>query len=602
LDAGITPRIVQLLKDNKEEAEFSKMLATINRKAPVEFVLPEKTFKEGLDIKKVTTLWTQLEFRTLVQRLQKVVGGSAVTPSKDGVQNDRLGNEKNSAQPNYSVTQDSSVSTESLALDPDLRRGDTKGAATSLFNSAIDPTVLKETLLALWVVNSNLTNPNLEDLLNFSNTDDFKAAKETVFAELDKRNLRKVYEDIELPLIPITDKMEERGIKVDKILLEDLGKKYHVEADRLQKEIWELAGMEFNISSPKQLGEVLFDKLNLTAKGMKKTAGGARSTKESELEKLVDLHPIIKLIFEYRELTKLLSTYIDAIPPLLDKGNRLHSHLVSAGSATGRMASINPNLQNIPIKTELGKAIRYAFVAEKGFKLCSFDYSQMELRIAAFLSKDEKMIEIFKAGKDVHTSVASVVFGVPQDQVTPEMRRQAKVINFGIIYGMGVTALQKNIGTDRPTAQKFYDDYFQTFSTLANYLNEVKAETARRGYTETFYGRRRYFEGIKSKIPYIRAQAERMAINAPIQGTEADVIKIAMIRVDEYIRKNGLDADVHALLQVHDELVYEIRNEKAASVAKEIEKIMEGVMSLEDTLGIVMKAEGAIGETWGELK
>ena len=578
------------------------MLATINRKAPVEFVLPEKTFKEGLDIKKVTTLWTQLEFRTLVQRLQKVVGGSAVTPSKDGVQNDRLGNEKNSAQPNYSVTQDSSVSTESLALDPDLRRGDTKGAATSLFNSAIDPTVLKETLLALWVVNSNLTNPNLEDLLNFSNTDDFKAAKETVFAELDKRNLRKVYEDIELPLIPITDKMEERGIKVDKILLEDLGKKYHVEADRLQKEIWELAGMEFNISSPKQLGEVLFDKLNLTAKGMKKTAGGARSTKESELEKLVDLHPIIKLIFEYRELTKLLSTYIDAIPPLLDKGNRLHSHLVSAGSATGRMASINPNLQNIPIKTELGKAIRYAFVAEKGFKLCSFDYSQMELRIAAFLSKDEKMIEIFKAGKDVHTSVASVVFGVPQDQVTPEMRRQAKVINFGIIYGMGVTALQKNIGTDRPTAQKFYDDYFQTFSTLANYLNEVKAETARRGYTETFYGRRRYFEGIKSKIPYIRAQAERMAINAPIQGTEADVIKIAMIRVDEYIRKNGLDADVHALLQVHDELVYEIRNEKAASVAKEIEKIMEGVMSLEDTLGIVMKAEGAIGETWGELK
>ncbi|MBP6858531.1 MAG: hypothetical protein KBC33_01730 [Candidatus Pacebacteria bacterium] len=612
LDAGITPRIVQLLKDNKEEAEFSKMLATINRKAPVEFVLPEKTFKEGLDIKKVTTLWTQLEFRTLVQRLQKVVGGgagvgaaSAVIPAQAGIQG-------HTTDSNAGAT-DSKNKVPGKTLDSRLRGNDSTAdvnptttspapTSTSLFNSAIDPTVLKETLLALWVVNSNLTNPTLEDLLNFANTDEFGKARETVFAELDKRNLRKVYEDIELPLIPITDKMEERGIKVDKILLEDLGKKYHAEADRLQKEIWKLADMEFNISSPKQLGEVLFDKLGLTAKGMKKTAGGARSTKESELEKLVDLHPIVKLIFEYRELTKLLSTYIDAIPPLLDKNNRLHSHLVSAGSATGRMASINPNLQNIPIKTELGKAIRYAFIAERGYKLCSFDYSQIELRIAAFLSNDEKMIEIFKGGQDVHASVAAFVFKVPQDQVTSEMRRQAKAINFGMLYGMGVTSLQKSIGTDRPTAQKFYDDYFHTFSMLANYLNEVKAETARRGYTETFYGRRRYFEGIKSKIPYIRAQAERMAINAPIQGTEADVIKIAMVRVDEYIKKNGLEADVHALLQVHDELVYEIKNEKAEAVSKEIEKIMEGVMSLEDTKGIALRADGAIGESWGELK
>ncbi len=596
LDAGITPRIIQLLKDNKEEAEFSKMLATINRKAPVEFVLPEKTFKEGLDLKKVTALWTQLEFRTLVQRLQKVVGGTASTASGES----RFPQDTPSASAE-------AASGSRLPSQPPKRPSeplspDAVPSATSLFNSNIDPKLLKETLLALWLVNSNLTNPTLEDLLNFANTDEFEKAREIVYAELDKRNLRKVYEEIELPLIPITEKMEERGIKVDRTLLEDLGKKYHAEADRLQKEIWKLAGMEFNISSPKQLGEVLFDKLGLTAKGMKKTAGGARSTKESELEKLVDLHPIVKLIFEYRELTKLLSTYIDAIPPLLDKNNRLHSHLVSAGSATGRMASINPNLQNIPIKTELGKAIRYAFIAEKGFKLCSFDYSQMELRIAAFISGDEKMIEIFKGGEDVHASVASFVFKVPQDKVTSEMRRQAKAINFGMLYGMGVTSLQKSIGTDRQTAQKFYDDYFQTFSTLASYLDGVKAETARRGYTETFFGRRRYFEGIKSKIPYIRAQAERMAINAPIQGTEADVIKIAMIRVDEYIRTSGLENDVHALLQVHDELVYEIKTEKAEVVSKEIEKIMEGVMSIEDTKGIVLRADGAIGETWGELK
>jgi DNA polymerase-1 len=396
--------------------------------------------------------------------------------------------------------------------------------------------------------------------------------------------------------------MEKHGIKVDHILLQKLSKTYHAEANRLEKEIWKHAGMEFNISSPKQLGEVLFDKLNLTAKNMKKTAGGARSTKESELEKLRDLHPIVPMIFEYRELTKLLSTYIDAIPPLLDKDNRLHSHLVSAGSTTGRMASINPNLQNIPIRSDLGRAIRGAFISEKGFKLCAFDYSQMELRIAAFLSGDEKMIEIFRKGEDVHASVASFVFKVPQDQVTAEMRRQAKAINFGMIYGMGVTSLQKSIGTTRAEAQKFYDDYFKTFSTLAHYLNEVKAETARRGYTETFYGRRRYFEGINSKIPFIKAAAERMAINAPIQGTEADVIKLAMIEIDRYILENKLESDVFALLQVHDELVYEIRDARAEKVAGEITKIMESVMDPKDTKGVILKAEAAIGGNWGELK
>lgn len=572
LKAGITPRIVQLLKDNKEEAEFSKMLATIRRDAPVIFTLPEKTFKENLDIKKVTKLWMELEFRTLVQRLQKAVG------NEEGKK--EIGKE---------------AKMENVGEVP---------TATSLFSqpSAVNAQDFNETAVALWLVNSNLTNPTLEDMLNFANTDSYEEAKKVIFAELDKRNVRKVYETIELPLIPITEKMEKHGIKVDHILLQKLSKTYHAEANRLEEEIWKHAGMEFNISSPKQLGEVLFDKLQLTAKNMKKTAGGARSTKESELEKLRDLHPIVPMIFEYRELTKLLSTYIDAIPPLLDKDNRLHSHLVSAGSTTGRMASINPNLQNIPIRSDLGRAIRGAFISEKGFKLCAFDYSQMELRIAAFLSGDEKMIEIFRKGEDVHASVASFVFKVPQDQVTAEMRRQAKAINFGMIYGMGVTSLQKSIGTTRAEAQKFYDDYFKTFSTLANYLNDVKAETGRRGYTETFYGRRRYFEGINSKIPFIKAAAERMAINAPIQGTEADVIKLAMIEIDRYILENKLESDVFALLQVHDELVYEIRDARAEKVAGEITKIMESVMDPKDTKGVILKAEAAIGGNWGELK
>jgi DNA polymerase-1 len=335
---------------------------------------------------------------------------------------------------------------------------------------------------------------------------------------------------------------------------------------------------------------------------MKKTSGGARSTKESELEKLRDLHPIVPLLFEYRELSKLLSTYIDAIPPLLDSEDRLHSNFISSGSTTGRMASNNPNLQNIPIKSDLGKAIRGAFIAEQGFKLCSFDYSQIELRIAAFLSGDEKLIDIFKKGEDVHTSVASFVFKVPLTEVTPTMRRQAKVINFGIIYGMGVMALKQNLGTTRDEAQKFLNDYFETFSTLASYLDGVKAETARRGYTETFYGRRRYFEGINSKIPYIKASAERMAINAPIQGTEADVIKLAMIKIDKFIVENRLEKDVYPLLQVHDELVYEIVEDKAKEIAPQIEKIMESVMDPKDTKGIKLTASANIGDNWGELK
>jgi DNA polymerase-1 len=359
----------------------------------------------------------------------------------------------------------------------------------------------------------------------------------------------KVYADIEEPLIPIIEKMDNRGVKIDKNFLENLSKDYHKELSKLEKQIWNYAGVEFNINSPKQLGEIIFDKMGLTAKGLKKTSGGARSTRESELEKLRDSHPMIPLLFEYRELQKLLSTYIDTIPNLLDSNNRLHAHFLQTGSTTGRMASRDPGIQNIPIKTDLGRAIRKAFIAEKGFVLTALDYSQIELRVAAFLSGDQKLIEIFRKDEDVHAAVASEVFEVPMDKVDREMRRKAKIINFGILYGMGVTALRKNLGedTDRAEAQKFYNDYFTKFAGLANYLDKVKAETSRKGYTETFFGRRRYFEGINSKLPFIKAMAERMAINAPIQGTNADIVKIAMRRIDEYIKEEKLENDVYLI-------------------------------------------------------
>lgn len=556
---GISPRMIELLKNGKEEAEFSKMLATIRRDAPINFQLPEKSFKESLDLEKILTLFNELDFRTLGARLKVVMGEG-----------------------------------ESQAVEPKTQKP----------KQTVDEEELKKTAVALWILDSNRTEPSLEEILEWAKTDDFKKASEIIFSELKKQDLYKVYEKIEFPIIPVIKKMEDKGVKIDTMFLKDLSKTYHAELSKLEKQIWEYAGIEFNINSPKQLGEILFDKMLLTAKGLKKTSGGARSTRESELEKLRDTHPIVPLIFEHRELQKLLSTYIDTIPTLVDKNQRLHAQFIQSGSTTGRMSSHGPNLQNIPIKTDLGRAIRRAFIAEKGFELVALDYSQIELRIAAFLSGDEKLIDIFTKGEDVHNAVASEVFEVPLEKVDKEMRRKAKVINFGILYGMGVTALRQNLGkeTDRAEAQKFYNDYFQKFSGLATYLDRVKAEAARKGYTETFFGRRRSFEGINSKIPYIKAMAERMAINAPIQGTNADIVKIAMKKIDDYVVENKLENDVFLILQVHDELVYEVETSLKNKVIPEIKKIMETVIDPKETEGIVCKANAVSGKNWGELK
>jgi DNA polymerase-1 len=583
--AGITDRIIGLLNEGQEEAEFSKMLATIRRDAPIDFTLPEKTFRDGLDVPKVKAFFTELDFRTLGARLDQVLAGKVAGKS--------AGNTAGSGK------------TSSL---------ETKAKAKK---ASIDPLELKKTAIALWLVKSDLTNPSLEDIYNFAGVSgdgegDFEKAREIIFTELEKRHVKKVYDDIELPLLPVVDKMEKRGIKIDTDYLKKLSKEYHLESDKLEKKIWAIAGVEFNISSPKQLGEILFDKLGLVVKNAKKTGSGARSTKESELAKIAEMPDggITKLILEYRELQKLLGTYIDTIPAQVDADNRLHTTLLLTGASTGRMASINPNLQNIPIKTELGKRIRQAFMAERGkdsvgkggdFVLASFDYSQIELRVAAFLSGDKRLIEIFKNGGDVHSAVASAVFGVPEEKIDREMRRRAKVINFGVMYGMGVNALRANLGTDRASAQQFYNDYFKTFSGLATYLDQVKAETARRGYTETFFGRRRYFEGIKSKLPFIKAMAERMAINAPIQGTEADIIKLAMVAVDKYIVKEGFEKDVFILLQVHDELLFEIRESKVEEVVPKIKAIMENVIDPAKTKGVKCVVEYAVGKNWSEI-
>ncbi|MEK7101031.1 MAG: DNA polymerase, partial [Patescibacteria group bacterium] len=272
------------------------------------------------------------------------------------------------------------------------------------------------------------------------------------------------------------------------------------------------------------------------------------------------------------------------------------------GAVTGRMASQNPGLQNIPIRTEQGRAIRAAFIPKDGYMLVGLDYSQIELRIAAILSGDEKLSEIFKSGRDVHTEVASAVMGVSTESVDREMRRRAKIINFGILYGMGVNALKVQLGTTIGEAQQYLEDYFATFSRLKEYLEETKGYARKHGYTETMFGRRRQFPEMKSPLPYVRAQAERMAINAPIQGTQADVIKAAMVRVDAWLREIGAREDAHLILQVHDELVYEVKSERVEELARGIEDIMEGVLTDEQRKGVPILAEWKKGPNWGSME
>lgn len=550
---GITDRIIGILEAHEEEALFSKTLATIRRDAPVTFSLPAKEWKEGIEREKVNALFKELEFKSLMDRFERSIGveGAAQKPDTEPTVHDEQ------------------------ASEDDIRK----------------------LSIALWLVNSDIPSPTLEDIYEYAGTRSFSEASSKIFAELKAQGLEKVYTDIELPLIPIIKAAEKWGVLIDAAHFKKLSKKYHTELSAIEKDIYRLVGKEFNINSPKQLGVILFDDLKLAAKGLKKTAGGARSTRESELEKLKDAHPVIQKILEYRELQKLLSTYIDTIPAMADKNGRLHTTLNQAGTTTGRMSSQNPNMQNIPARGEIAREIRKGFVAAPGHVFVACDYSQIEMRVLALLSGDEKLIDTFRKEKDVHASVASFVFKVPEEKVTSDMRRQAKVINFGIIYGMGVNALRANLGSTREEAERFYNEYFEAFPSIGAYFEKVKALAARQGYTETLFCRRRYFPGLKSKIPYVRAMAERMAMNAPLQGTAADIIKIAMREVDAELRRQGLHERVHLVMQIHDELIYEAE-EAAETVARElVRRVME--QAIESRLPF--SANVSSGKNWGEL-
>ena len=559
LDVGIKPRIVNLLKENEEEAQFSKMLATIRIDVPVTFSLPEKSWRDGVDVEKTISLFSELGFRTLTSRIRILLD----------IESDEV-------------------------LDMGM--------------VDVGEEEVSEAGILLWLLESERTNASYTDIIDYGkayfDTSDFKEIKKLLLQKVEKdKGLKFVFENIDKPLMEVIKNINQTGIKLDVAYLKKLSKKMHTELDKLQSDIYKEAGEEFNINSPKQLGNVLFDNLGLKPKNQKKTAGGQRSTKESELEKLRDEHPIIPAILRHRELQKLVSTYVDNIPELVSDDGRIRTTFISNGSATGRMASKDPNLQNIPIRTEESKSIRRAFVADEGFTLVGIDYSQIELRIAAILSYDKKMVDIFHRGEDVHTGVAVRVFGVNADEVTSEMRRKAKVINFGILYGMGVNALKANLGgeTTREEAQHFLNAYFNTFTRLAEYLEETKEFARQHGYTETLFGRQRHFPGISSGAPFIRAQAERMAINAPIQGTAADVMRIAMNKVYAYLKNENKLEDVRILLQVHDELLFEIKDELLEAELPKLTEIMEKALEEKETHGVPIKVDVATGPNWADL-
>lgn len=413
--------------------------------------------------------------------------------------------------------------------------------------------------------------------------------------ELSMQHLQAVWERFERPLISVLADMETTGIMIDSAYFMGLAERFRLEKARLEKEMEKLAGEPFNAGSPQQLGHILFDVLNIPSKGIKRGKTGI-STAASELEKLEGAHPIIEKISEYREVAKLLSTYVEAIPGLADTEQRVHTTYNQLGAATGRMSSTNPNLQNIPIRTELGREIRRGFIARPGMVLLSCDYSQIELRVIAALAKDEKMLDAFRKNVDIHTATAAAIWHVALEEVSKDQRRAAKAINFGIIYGQGPVGLSKVAGVRFDEAKQFIAEYFHVYAGVREYLDQTKVLARANGYVETLFGRRRPIPDINSPLPQFRAGAERMAINMPVQGTAADLMKLAMIEVAAQLPK--LSKDARMLLQVHDELVFEVPEKEVKKLAPQIVEIMQSV----EKIGVPIVVDAKYGKNWEEMK
>lgn len=555
LDAGLTQRMVTLIREGKEDAEFSKILATIRKDAPIHFKLPKQKWGEALSMEKTLEIFERYELHSLGKRLKALL---------------HIEDEKEQIKESFSEED------------------------------------LKKLALKLWVLDSDETDASFIEIKEYTKEKTFSRAQEKIDTELAQdARVKEVYDFIEEPLLPVVQQMQKTGVAIDEKFFKQLKSEYAECLTKLEEKIFQFSSEPFNIKSPKQLSKVLFEDLALPTKGIKKLQSGSYSTNVDTLEKLAEAHPIIPLLVEFREFEKLLSTYIEVIPTMVAEDKRLHAEFLQNGTSTGRFSSRNPNLQNIPTRTENGQKIRQGFVAEKGYSFISFDYSQIELRCLALLSGDKVLTKIFKEHDDIHSGVAALIGGVPINEVTKEMRRKAKIINFGIIYGMGINSLKKEMDVSREEAESFYYGFFDQFPDATKYLEDAKELARKRGYTETFFGRRRQFKSINSKLPFIRAMAERMALNAPIQGTSADMIKLAMIHIHQWLEEQHLLENVRLVLQIHDEIIYEVEDSLCSQFEQKAQEIMENILEIsykkvKSEVPFVVKS--SVGKNWGELK
>jgi len=654
----ITARIANLLREQKESAFFSQELATIDIAVPLEFDLEKAKLNFSRD--KVAEIFSVMNFRSLLNRLPTGQEGGQIQSLKikkdqevscQEINNeidfkkffDNLVKEKSFA---FSLTANEEKKITGLSFawkkNEAFHLSLNNSAQGGLFGNAnpwleklkiifedqkigkvghdlklawhllaSENIILKgldfDAMIVSYLLDPGRRRHDLQTLafleFGLENLPEKKGAEaallwhlqEILAPRLKKENLLNLYLEIEQPLIPILGKMEITGIALDKEFLKEFSKKLVKRLKELEKEIHQHAGCEFNINSTKQLKEILFEKLALPTKNIKKSKTGF-STAEDELDKLIDLHPIIPFLKEYRELNKLRSTYIDALPLLADKNSRIHTTFNQTIAATGRLSSTEPNLQNIPAKTELGKETRRAFVSAPGKKLLSLDYSQIELRLAAHLSGDPLMVKAFDDGDDIHTITAAAINGVSEEEVTKKMRREAKAVNFGILYGQGPHGLAQGAGIPFMQAKKFIDKYFEVYQGIKKMMNQFIAQAEKDGESVTMFGRRRPLPEINSEMVNIKKMSERMAINTPIQGAAADLIKLAMIKVDEAIGDKS--REIQMLLQVHDELIFEVDEKKVDDYARIIKNIMENAHQF----SVPIIVEASVGDNWNELK
>jgi DNA polymerase-1 len=632
--------LAERIAEHRADVELARKLVRIETDVPLDFG-PDELAWPGIDADAMRALLTELEFHTLLAELGDAPAPEPAAPANhhierhvqpDGVADalrtlrgaDRLAvhllKPAESAQPSLAVkaegddrifvfSGEAMNTAAALLAEPkppktchDLKRHLHLASKLGSELNGVD----FDTMLAAFLVNPAKPEPSLEDLARLGSipagvieagaeAQVVEAARIALAPRLHEQELERLFNEIEIPVARVLARMEAAGIAVDAAALGAISAEFGGHLERLERQCHEMAGVAFNLNSPNQLREVLFDRLKLTVKGLKKTKSGY-STDADALEKLATVHPLPRLILEYRALSKLKSTYSDALPALIDPADgRLHTNFHQALTATGRLSSTDPNLQNIPTRSEEGRRIRRAFVAPPGFYLLSADYSQIDLRILAHLSGDATLLDAFARGEDIHARTASELLGVAPDRLDPESRRLAKVINFGIIYGMGPQRLAGELGISQNAASDYIKRYFERLPGVRDWFEKTLTEAREQGFVATMYGRRRYLPDLNGPQGGARAQAERIAINTPIQGGAADLIKLAMVRLDAVICDRKLPARI--LLQVHDELLLEVATDGLAEVGATVRRAMEGAAELRVPLRVELKS----GPNWAEL-